>query len=131
MRGRGAIMIYYDGAIHNSDSDVESSRALERRRQSDDLIFSASPASLPVKKSKQKPPALPAGDDDDFEAANFDADHFDDLPEDDTLEAVEETTEGEGSWWSDDPVRLYMEQIGQIPLLTRQEEFAIATEVET
>jgi len=32
--------------------------------------------------------------------------------------------------WSDDPVRMYLTQMGEIPLLTRQEEVALAKEIE-
>ncbi|NIP86522.1 MAG: sigma-70 family RNA polymerase sigma factor [Planctomycetales bacterium] len=36
-----------------------------------------------------------------------------------------------GESWSDDPVRMYLNQIGQIPLLSRAEELALAERVET
>ncbi|MHC4181404.1 MAG: sigma-70 factor domain-containing protein, partial [Planctomycetota bacterium] len=32
--------------------------------------------------------------------------------------------------WSDDPVRMYLTQMGEIPLLTRQEEVSLATQIE-
>jgi len=32
--------------------------------------------------------------------------------------------------WSDDPVRMYLTQMGEIPLLTRQQEIALATRIE-
>jgi len=32
--------------------------------------------------------------------------------------------------WSDDPVRMYLTQMGEIPLLTRQEEIALAKQIE-
>ena len=32
--------------------------------------------------------------------------------------------------WSDDPVRMYLTQMGEIPLLTRKEEIALAKEIE-
>ena len=32
--------------------------------------------------------------------------------------------------WSDDPVRMYLTQMGEIPLLTRQQEIALAKEIE-
>ena len=32
--------------------------------------------------------------------------------------------------WSDDPVRMYLTQMGQIPLLTRQQEIALAKQIE-
>ena len=36
----------------------------------------------------------------------------------------------EGESWSDDPVRMYLTQMGEIPLLTRQEEIALAKRIE-
>ncbi len=44
----------------------------------------------------------------------------------DLLTVVEE----EGESWSDDPVRMYLTQMGEIPLLTRQEEIALAKRIE-
>ena len=37
---------------------------------------------------------------------------------------------GEDESWSDDPVRMYLTQMGEIPLLTRQEEVALAKQIE-
>ena len=36
----------------------------------------------------------------------------------------------EGESWSDDPVRMYLTQMGEIPLLTRTQEIALAKEIE-
>jgi RNA polymerase primary sigma factor len=36
----------------------------------------------------------------------------------------------EAESWSDDPVRMYLTQMGEIPLLTRQEEVALAKQIE-
>jgi RNA polymerase primary sigma factor len=36
----------------------------------------------------------------------------------------------ENDSWSDDPVRMYLTQMGEIPLLTRQEEIALAKQIE-
>jgi RNA polymerase primary sigma factor len=36
----------------------------------------------------------------------------------------------EAESWSDDPVRMYLTQMGEIPLLTRQEEISLAKEIE-
>ena len=33
--------------------------------------------------------------------------------------------------WSDDPVRMYLTQMGEIPLLTRSEEISLAKRIET
>ncbi len=38
---------------------------------------------------------------------------------------------GDAESWSDDPVRMYLTQMGEIPLLTRQEEIALAKEIES
>jgi len=42
----------------------------------------------------------------------------------------EELAEGELESWSDDPVRMYLTQMGEIPLLTRQEEISLAKRIE-
>ncbi len=44
----------------------------------------------------------------------------------DLLATIEEETES----WSDDPVRMYLTQMGEIPLLTRQEEIRLARKIE-
>jgi RNA polymerase primary sigma factor len=36
----------------------------------------------------------------------------------------------DGESWSDDPVRMYLTQMGEIPLLTRKQEIALAKEIE-
>ena len=36
----------------------------------------------------------------------------------------------DGESWSDDPVRMYLTQMGEIPLLTRQEEIRLAKKIE-
>jgi RNA polymerase primary sigma factor len=47
------------------------------------------------------------------------------LKADDLLVASEDNES-----WSDDPVRMYLTQMGEIPLLTRKEEIALAKEIE-
>jgi RNA polymerase primary sigma factor len=67
----------------------------------------------------------------------------DDLPEELGEAAVEQDAEAEPKAedllaavgdelesWSDDPVRMYLTQMGEIPLLTRQQEIALAKEIE-
>jgi RNA polymerase primary sigma factor len=56
-------------------------------------------------------------------AADDDSDDLDDG--DDSRLSAEETES-----WSDDPVRMYLTQMGEIPLLTRQEEIALAKQIE-
>jgi RNA polymerase primary sigma factor len=63
---------------------------------------------------------------DDLLAVADDADSDADLKPDDLLAATGEEAES----WSDDPVRMYLTQMGEIPLLTRQEEIALAKEIE-
>jgi len=45
------------------------------------------------------------------------------------LDFEDEAPEGES--WSDDPVRMYLTQMGEIPLLTRQQEINLARRIET
>ena len=40
------------------------------------------------------------------------------------------TTQEEAESWSDDPIRMYLTQMGEIPLLTRQQEIALAKKIE-
>ena len=49
-----------------------------------------------------------------------------DEPEDDETPAAP----ADDAWWADDPVRLYMNQIARIPLLTRQNEVVLATRID-
>ena len=44
--------------------------------------------------------------------------------------ATEDGTPVETESWSDDPVRMYLTQMGEIPLLTRQEEIRLAKRIE-
>ena len=37
---------------------------------------------------------------------------------------------GEAESWSDDPVRMYLTQMGEIPLLTREKEISLARKIE-
>ncbi len=48
-----------------------------------------------------------------------------DLGAEDLLAGVEDDES-----WSDDPVRMYLTQMGEIPLLTRQQEIALAKQIE-
>ena len=77
---------------------------------------------------------LPIDDDDSSGSADA-------LPEDDGLAAEGEVqlesdeellaaAEEEAETWSDDPVRMYLTQMGEIPLLTRDEEIRLAKAIE-
>jgi RNA polymerase primary sigma factor len=62
----------------------------------------------------------------DVEAVQDDAEpDAEELTAEDLLEAASEAES-----WSDDPVRMYLTQMGEIPLLTRQQEISLAKEIE-
>lgn len=58
-------------------------------------------------------------------SADGDADQEKSKEEEDLLVAL-----GDNESWSDDPVRMYLTQMGEIPLLTRQEEIRLARRIE-
>ncbi len=66
--------------------------------------------------------------DDDLDAVDLSADL--DLELDPKTEDLLAVVDEEGESWSDDPVRMYLTQMGEIPLLTRQEEIALAKRIE-
>ena len=47
-----------------------------------------------------------------------------------TTDAKSSLSSVDGDAWSDDPVRMYLTQMGEIPLLTRQEEITLAKRIE-
>ena len=47
-----------------------------------------------------------------------------------SVDGLLEGVEDEDVSWSDDPVRMYLTQMGEIPLLTRREEVALARQIE-
>jgi len=53
-----------------------------------------------------------------------------DLDGEPKAEELQLTVEGDHESWSDDPVRMYLTQMGEIPLLTRKQEIALAKEIE-
>jgi len=57
-----------------------------------------------------------------------DLDGVDDEDGDESGEDSEFSADGES--WSDDPVRMYLTQMGEIPLLTRQQEISLAKRIE-
>jgi RNA polymerase primary sigma factor len=68
-------------------------------------------------------------DDDDLLTADLDVgldgDVGDDVSAEDLLEGIDDDES-----WSDDPVRMYLTQMGEIPLLSRQEEVTLARQIE-
>jgi len=61
--------------------------------------------------------AMPASSDPDLQRLKSE--------EDEAISGIEESES-----WSDDPVRMYLTQMGEIPLLTRQQEIALAKKIE-
>jgi len=64
-------------------------------------------------------------DDDDVDLDDEEASSKEDDSDDDTLLDIDD-----GESWSDDPVRMYLTQMGEIPLLTRKEEIRLAKKIE-
>jgi RNA polymerase primary sigma factor len=78
--------------------------------------------------------ALAKGDEDfeeDAEPADEEESPQQEAPESEEDEVLEkEFVEGETSHRIDDPIRMYLTQMGQIPLLTRKDEIALARKIE-
>ncbi len=65
------------------------------------------------------------------EEEDSDLDESDQQDDEDSAAADEDLLGVEdGESWSDDPVRMYLTQMGEIPLLTRQEEIRLAKKIE-
>ena len=62
----------------------------------------------------------------DDDLGDLDAEPIEDLE----AAADELLANAESESWSDDPVRMYLTQMGEIPLLTRQQEISLAKEIE-
>ena len=60
----------------------------------------------------------------------LDASLSDRAAEDDDSPAEEDLLTTDSESWSDDPVRMYLTQMGEIPLLTRKEEIRLAKKIE-
>ena len=122
-------MIYSDNTARELQSgDVQShtGRGLERRQESSEFLYASTSVKYETAEGLSQVRRRKRAD----EKRNAtQQQHEQELSDEQSPGMVEEPT-GEGSWWSDDPVRLYMEQIGRIPLLTRKEEVTLATEVE-
>ena len=95
----------YDTLIdHEEDSVAEVETELNSKTRSEDDDSGNNNQSIP----------LESGSKDDADAA---------------VDLDDETPDIES--WSDDPVRMYLTQMGEIPLLTRQEEINLARRIET
>ncbi len=75
--------------------------------------------------------SLDDSDEEENNLAEQDDDSTDDQSSDDNEADVESLLEtGDSESWSDDPVRMYLTQMGEIPLLTRKEEIYLARRIE-
>ena len=68
---------------------------------------------------------------DDEELETLDGAGVDSLDESDDDDGDLSLGGDDGESWSDDPVRMYLTQMGEIPLLTRKEEITLARRIET
>jgi RNA polymerase primary sigma factor len=97
----------------------------------DTLLDELEDDSTPNQEEATELAEKPAGEldvDDDLDGADLGAEL--DLELDPKAEDLLAVVEEEGESWSDDPVRMYLTQMGEIPLLTRQEEISLAKRIE-
>jgi RNA polymerase primary sigma factor len=93
----------------------------------DDLEDDSTPHQEEVTELSEKPAGeLELEEDLDEVELGTDLDLDLDAKAEDLLAVVDEESES----WSDDPVRMYLTQMGEIPLLTRQEEISLAKRIE-
>lgn len=67
----------------------------------------------------------PAREDDDTDDPTSEKGPKDGSSDDEMMPGIDDNES-----WSDDPVRMYLTQMGEIPLLTRQEEITLAKRIE-
>ncbi len=93
----------------------------------DELEDEPTPNQEEVSELAEKP-AVDLDLDDDLEGVELGVDL--DLDLDPKTEELLAVVDEENESWSDDPVRMYLTQMGEIPLLTRQEEISLAKRIE-
>ena len=110
-------------------TDLKFQRDEPRSRQRERHVPAATAPTPLVKTTKPvKPAKLKKGDEDGPGDDEFDDDILDEA---EAQAIVEQALAEQGSKRIDDPIRMYLTQMGTIPLLTREQEVRLAKKIET